>query len=175
MPLEPEDSSSVWRDSTWHLCPVVKMIQQQGCSGEDSGRCRLETVAHCSPPGCVGSYSQSIWQILVGKWDSEKGNRCSPYWYTLVYTLVCMLSSSVMTGSFVTPQTIALHAPLPMVFSSQVYWSGLLFPPPGILLTQGLNLCLLYFLHWQVDSLPLRHQGTPHLLTRSPMRVSDTV
>ena len=25
------------------------------------------------------------------------------------------------------------------------------------------------------DSLPLRHQGTPHLLTRSPMRVSDTV
>ena len=112
------------------------MIQQQGCSGEDSGRCRLETVAHCSPPGCVGSYSQSIWQILVRKWDSEKGNRCSPYWYTLVYTLVCMLSSSVVTGSFVTPWTIALQASLPMVFSIQVYWSGLLFPPPGIPLTQ---------------------------------------
>ena len=29
----------------------------------------------------------------------------------------------------------------------------------GIFLTQGLNLCLL---HWQADSLPLSHQGSPH-------------
>ena len=29
----------------------------------------------------------------------------------------------------------------------------------GIFPTQGLNLCLL---HWQVDSLPLSHQGSPH-------------
>ena len=28
----------------------------------------------------------------------------------------------------------------------------------GIFLDQGLNLCLL---HWQVDSLPLSHQGSP--------------
>ena len=27
----------------------------------------------------------------------------------------------------------------------------------GIFLTQGLNLCLLHLLHWQVDSLPLSH------------------
>ena len=30
----------------------------------------------------------------------------------------------------------------------------------GIFLTQGLNLCLL---HWQVDSLPLSHQGSPYV------------
>ena len=30
----------------------------------------------------------------------------------------------------------------------------------SIFLTQGLNLCLLGLLHWQVDSLPLSHQGS---------------
>ena len=29
----------------------------------------------------------------------------------------------------------------------------------GVFLDQGLNPC---FLHWQVDSLPLNHQGSPH-------------
>ena len=36
-----------------------------------SARWRLVAVAHCSP-GCVWSHIQSIWRILVGKWDSEK-------------------------------------------------------------------------------------------------------
>ena len=31
----------------------------------------------------------------------------------------------------------------------------------GIFLTQGLNWCLLCLLHWQVDSLPLSHLGSP--------------
>ena len=36
---------------------------------------------------------------------------------------------------------------------------GLPFPPPGgIFLTQESNPCLL---HWQADSLPLSHQGSP--------------
>ena len=43
-------------------------------------------------------------------------------------------------------------------FSRQEYWSGLPFNPPGHLLYQGRNLCLLY---WQGDSLPLSHQGSP--------------
>ena len=34
-------------------------------------------------------------------------------------------------------------------------WSELPCPPPGIFLTQGSNLCLLCFLHWQAVSLPL--------------------
>ena len=32
---------------------------------------------------------------------------------------------------FVTPWTVAHHAPLPMGFSGQEYWSRLLFPTPG--------------------------------------------
>ena len=33
----------------------------------------------------------------------------------------------------------------------------------GIFPIQELNLCLLHCLHWQVDSLPLRHLGSPTL------------
>ena len=59
---------------------------------------------------------------------------------------------------FVTPWS-AVHHALSMEFSRQEYWSGLPSPTPGYLSTQGLNLC---FLHWQVDSLPLRHLGSPY-------------
>ena len=44
-----------------------------------------------------------------------------------------------------------------MEFPRQEYWSGLPFPSPGNLLTQGSNL---HLLHWQLDSLPLNHQGS---------------
>ena len=59
------------------------------------------------------------------------------------------------------PWTVAHQAPLLMEFSRQEYWSGLLFPAPRDLpgsLTQGSNL---HLLHWQADSLPLSHQGSP--------------
>ena len=36
-----------------------------------------------------------------------------------------------MSGSFVTPWTIAHQAPLSMEFSRQKYWSSLPFPSPG--------------------------------------------
>ena len=48
---------------------------------------------------------------------------------------------------YVTPGTVAHWAPLSMGFSRQEDWSGLPCPPPGILLTQGLNPDLLWFLH----------------------------
>ena len=44
-----------------------------------------------------------------------------------------------------------------MEFSKQEYWSGLPFPPPEDLPNLGSNPCLP---HWQVDSLPLSHQGS---------------
>ena len=58
---------------------------------------------------------------------------------------------------FVTPWTIVHQASLFMGLSYQEYWSGLHFLLQGIFLTQGLNLCLLKLLHWQLDSLPLTH------------------
>ena len=59
----------------------------------------------------------------------------------------------------------ALQALLSMGFPRQEYWSGLPFPPPGVLLTQGSNL---HLLHWQVDSLSLSHLGTlcPNIKTQ---------
>ena len=61
---------------------------------------------------------------------------------------------------FATPWTVPCQAPLSMGFSRSEYWSGLPFPSPGIFPTQGLNPGLL---HWHVSSLPLSHQGSPHL------------
>ena len=70
---------------------------------------------------------------------------------------MCMLSRSVVSNSE-TPWTVAHQAPLFLGFFRQEYWNGLPFPPQGIFLTQGSNSCLQ---HWQVDSLPLRHLGSP--------------
>ena len=43
---------------------------------------------------------------------------------------------------FVAPLMVACQAPLPMKFSKQDYWKGLLFPSPGYLPDPSLNLCL---------------------------------
>ena len=43
---------------------------------------------------------------------------------------VCVLSCFSHVRLFVTPWIIAHHAPLPMAFSQQEYWSGLPGPPP---------------------------------------------
>ena len=51
--------------------------------------------------------------------------------------------------------TEARQGPLSMGFSSPEYRSELAMPSSRDLPTQGLNLCLLHLLHWQVCSLPL--------------------
>ena len=56
-------------------------------------------------------------------------------------------------------ETVARQAPLSMGFSRQECWSGLPFPSPGDLPNPGIE--LLYLLHWQADSLPLCHPGSP--------------
>ena len=62
---------------------------------------------------------------------------------------------------FVTPWTVACQASLPMGFSRQNCWSSCHFPLQGIFPTQGLNPCVLRLLHWQADSFPLHHLGSP--------------
>ena len=66
-----------------------------------------------------------------------------------VCVCVCMLSHVQL---FAVPWTVACQAHLPMKFSRQEYWSGVLVSTAGDLLTQGLTLCLLCLLHWQEDS-----------------------
>ena len=53
---------------------------------------------------------------------------------------------------------VAHQAPLSMGFSRQEHGMGCHFLSQGIFLTQGSNL---HLLHWQVDSLPVSHQGSP--------------
>ena len=62
----------------------------------------------------------------------------------------CVCVCSVVSNSFVNLWTVAHQAPLSMEVPRQEYWSGLLFPSPGDLPTQGLNPHLFRFLHWQV-------------------------
>ena len=47
-----------------------------------------------------------------------------------VCVCVCALSRSVLSNTAI-PWTVAYQARLSMKFSSQEYWSGLLFPTPG--------------------------------------------
>ena len=69
-----------------------------------------------------------------------------------------IFESLICVWLFSTSWTVASQAPLPMGFPGQEYLGGLSFPTPGVLLTQGSNLCLL---QWQVDSSSLNHQGSP--------------
>ena len=67
-----------------------------------------------------------------------------------------VFSRSVVSGSFVTPLTVAA---LSMGLPRQEYWSGLPFlSPQWTFPTQGSNQSLL---HWQVDSLPLSPREAP--------------
>ena len=73
---------------------------------------------------------------------------------------MCMLSSSVMFDP------LRLHGlypdrPLcPWDFPCKNPGVGCHFLLQGIFLVQGLNLCLLCLLHWQVDSLPLSQMSS---------------
>ena len=54
---------------------------------------------------------------------------------------VCVCAQSLShVWFFVTPWTVACQAPLSMRFSTQEYWSGLLFPPPEDLPNPGIKL-----------------------------------
>ena len=61
----------------------------------------------------------------------------------------------------VTPRTVACQVPLPWDSPSKNTRVGYHFLLQGTFPTQGLNLCLLHLLHWQVGSLPLAPPGKP--------------
>ena len=73
---------------------------------------------------------------------------------SLFYVKNCYLLNHVQP--FVTPWAISCQAPLSMGFSRQEYWNELPFPPPGDLPNPGTESTSPA---WQVDSLPLSHQG----------------
>ena len=107
--------------------------------------CVLKTWSHSCLDACLLSSGSLTW---LKKPVQRRLRPC--------YALV--LSHSVMSNS-ATPWTVALQAPLSMGFSRQEYWSRVAISysrgssPPR---DQIHVLCLL---HWQVESLPLRHLG----------------
>ena len=88
------------------------------------------------------------------------------YTCVCVYMCVCVCVCVHMCAQllshvllFIIPWTVARQAPLSMGFSRQESWSGLPCPSPGDLSHPGI--CLLGLWHWQMDSLPLCHLGSP--------------
>ena len=73
----------------------------------------------------------------------------------LLFTCSCVLSHIQL---FAAPWTVACQAPLSMGLPRQEYWSG--FPSPGDLPDPGIKHTSPAF---QAGSLPLSHQGSPHL------------
>ena len=73
----------------------------------------------------------------------QKGATSSGHWMMLMVSSEFIWIDLVSLGHFLcvrlfaTPWTAARHAPLCMGFSRQQYWSGVPFPPPGDLPTQG--------------------------------------
>ena len=65
----------------------------------------------------------------------KSGNEVAQLCPTLSNSMACSLPGSSIHGIF-----------------QEEYWSGLSFPPPGHIPTQGLNLHLLHLLHWQAGS-----------------------
>ena len=61
---------------------------------------------------------------------------------------------------FATLWTVAHRAPLFMGLPSHEYWSGWPSSTPGNLPDPGIEPALV---HWQADSLPLSHLGSPQL------------
>ena len=83
-----------------------------------------------------------------------------------VCVCVCVCVRAGARSVFGTSWTIARQASLSMGFSRQEYWSGLPFLPPGDLPQPRGRTCVsCIFLHWQSDSLPLSHLGSPMLLS----------
>ena len=105
-----------------------------------------------------GSLSSSISD------DKSKNNNGNYLKSILVHKALSTESGIVVVQSlnsvrlFAIPWTVALQAPPSMGFSRQEYWSGLPFPSPEDLPHPRLDPRLL---HWQLDSLPLSHLGSP--------------
>ena len=74
------------------------------------------------------------------------------------FIFIVVLVTKLCPSPWRAPRTAARQVPLSIGFSRQESWSGLPFPSPGDLPTQGLNPRLLHLLPWQVDSLLLSHR-----------------
>ena len=85
--------------------------------------------------------------------------------------VVCVFSVTQLCASLCDPMDCSLPGSCVHGISQEriLKWVAML-SPRGILLTQGWNL---YLLHWQADSSPLSHQGSPRILIPKCLRASN--
>ena len=154
----------------WHLAfldsSLLFWVRLSGCQWSSSllpgsfSSWWSEALVYNHHEGWFREFISNLWfspQFLTPTWVTLSPTS-SRVVLKLIVVVVLLLSCVWL---FVTPWTVAHQAPLSKGFPRQEYWSGLPFPSPGDLPGLGLNLCLLYLLHWQADSLPLSHQGSP--------------
>ena len=82
-------------------------------------------------------------------------------WYPqifIVHVFVVVFQSLSHAWLFASPWIGARETPLSVGFPRQGYWRRLPFASPGVFLARGLNP---HLLHWQANSLPLSHLGSP--------------
>ena len=96
------------------------------------------------------------WATVHGSQESDTTQRLSHH-----HQVCAQVFSHVWV--FVTPWTLAPQVPLSMEFSSQEYWSGLPSPPGDLSDPEIKPLSPASLLHWQADSLPLSHGGSPNI------------
>ena len=95
-----------------------------------------------------------------GHWDRSTGHIPPPPQAGFLSCLLMLLfSHPVVSDPFLPHGLNRLFCPWDSPGKNTGLGSHFLLQ--GIFLTQGLNPRLLYLLHWQGDSLPLRHLGSP--------------
>ena len=120
----------------------------------------------------LSSSAPTGWKVLRIQGDeTQVFNKCRWMWYS--FNISCMRAKSLWSclTLWESSWTRARQAPLSMGISRQEYWRGLLALLRGIWPTQGSNPHLPCLLHWQANSLPLSHLGSP-IFTAYPCGLS---
>ena len=113
-------------------------------------------IQDLSWPSNIGSNTVAIycWDMIFPSGTLENS-------YPIEVSKIVVVVYSLSCVWLFTPWTVAHKAPLSMRFPSKNTGMHCHFLLQGLFLNQGSNPC---FLHWQVYSLPLSHQGSPEKL-----------
>ena len=137
-PRNPQRPTPPATGATFPVSPAL-----QGCYPAAPGR---------QNPGQTGPGPSWDGTLLVGDHNQLTNKPLAQKLYG------CVRAQLLHASLFMTPQTVARQAPLPMRFSRQEYWSGSPCPPPGDLPNPEFELRPPTS---KTDSLLLSHWGTP--------------
>ena len=98
----------------------------------ESGKSKVKTGAWLSSDESTLGLQTAVFLLYTDMEDRKRGLESLPL-LNKITNLSCMLNHFSPVRLFATPWTVACQPPLSMGFLRQEYWSGLLFPPPGIL------------------------------------------